>query len=400
MNFIDLIVLGAILVFALAGWRQGFVAAFMSFFGFLAGGFIGAIAGPMLVDRFELVGTSALLVTGGTILICAVIGQILMSYIGRSLRAMIPGQPIKLLDNIGGVLLNTAAILVFGLILLTAANAMPTSSVSSAVKNSSVLSAIDNAIPAPARSLMDGASNAFVESGLPSIFDGLGFFVPALSEPPSPAVVKNPEVQKSLNSVVRVAGDSPNCQHGLTGSGFVFAPGRVMTNAHVVAGVPNPRVYVPNVRSSLSSRVVYFDPKVDVAVLVVEGLEATPLGTTNNARRGESAVIAGYPGGKDMTATASRVRGVVESRTSEGTDIFGNQGISREILVLDGTARPGSSGGPVINERGRVNGLIFAQAQGDGDTAFALTMNQVSRALQVGQNAFTTVENDGCPVSQ
>ena len=76
---------------------------------------------------------------------------------------------------------------------------------------------------------------------------------------------------------MKVTGDAKSCSRRIEGSGFVYADGRVMTNAHVVAGVRNPQVQVAGVGRQLAATVVYYDPKVDVAILEVTGLHARPL---------------------------------------------------------------------------------------------------------------------------
>lgn len=98
-----------------------------------------------------------------------------------------------------------------------------------------------------------------------------------------------------------------------------------------------------------------------------------------------------------MTATAARVRGTIPADMAQGTDIYGNRGIAREIYALRGVARPGSSGGPLLAPNGTVDGVIFAQAQADPQTAYALTAAEVAPALKLGKVAQQSVDTGVCP---
>lgn len=396
MNFIDLIVIGSFIVFAISGWRQGFVAALFVFIGFFVGGVAGAFAGTWLVEAMSLTGMVALILVGLVVLFGAIAGQIVASYFGRSLRQRISIQPFRLFDNVGGLILNCLVILVIAWFVAVTASGMPTSTVAKAVNNSRVMQTLENVAPAPAQNLYNGFTSLLAESGIPSIFDGFGMLLPGAVDPPSPAVVRNTAIQASLNSVVRVSGDAPHCSSGLTGSGFVYAQGRVLTNAHVVAGISNPHIHVPGQVGFLNSKVVYLDPKVDVAVLAVDGLYAKPLTTTTDVSRNDNVVIAGYPGGGDMTATAARVRGVINNRTTNERDVFGGSATVRNIVVLDGEVRPGNSGGPMIDTKGRVAGVVFAQSDDNSQTAFALSIKEVTPAMDYGRRAEQAVANTQC----
>ncbi len=69
---------------------------------------------------------------------------------------------------------------------------------------------------------------------------------------------------------VRLTGDAQECRQSVSGSGFYFATGRVLTNAHVVAGVQDLQVRLAGVDKSLRGQVIYFDPEKDVAVIATD----------------------------------------------------------------------------------------------------------------------------------
>ena len=397
MNFIDLIVIASFIVFAISGWRQGFVSALFVFIGFFAGGVAGAMFGTFIAEQLGFVGTGALVLIALVVVAGAVLGQVVASYFGRAIRSRIQIEPFRLLDNAAGLALNALVILVITWFVAVTASGMPTSPVGQAVNNSRVMKTLETVAPAPAQGIYNGFTSWLSDSGIPSIFDGFGMLLPGAVEPPSPAIVSNTAIQASLNSVVRVSGEAPECSTGLTGSGFVYAQGRVVTNAHVVAGVTTPHIHVPGHAGFLTSKVVYLDPKVDVAILAVEGLYANPLKTTENVERNDNVVIAGYPGGGDMTATAARVRGVINNRATNERDVYGGSPVVRSIVVLDGTVHPGNSGGPIIDAKGRVGGLVFAQADDNTDTAFALSIKEITPAMDAGRTAAQPVSNSRCP---
>ncbi len=396
MNIVDLIVVGAVIAFAWSGWRQGFVGATLSFIGFLGGGLLGAFLAPLILGQLNVHGPAGLALTVGLVLGLAVVGQIGMSILGRSLNEKITWHPARMLDHVGGAVINVLALAVIGWILASTATALPSSTVAAEVRGSTLLANLDRVVPNQARDFVGGLRGLVNDSGLPELFDGFGVLPPAPIEAPTVAVVKNPAVQAALQSVVRVEGNAPSCESAFTGSGFVIAPNRVLTNAHVVAGVPHPNVHVPGVREALEATTVYFDSRVDVAVLDVPDLHKPVLSMAATGARGDDAIIAGYPGGGPMTATAARIRGVISSQLAKGTDIYGNPGVAREIYSLRGTARPGNSGGPLLAPNGSVYGVVFAQAAADPQTAYALTDNEVASAVAAGKKATHGVSVGRC----
>jgi len=176
--------------------------------------------------------------------------------------------------------------------------------------------------------------------------------------------------------------------------GFVYARERVMTNAHVVAGVDDPRVGVPGGGAPLDAEVVYFDPELDLAVLAVPGLMAAPLAFDPSlAQTGAAAVVAGYPGGGPLDSSAARVRAVIEAR---GEDIYGRAGVVREVYAFRGSVVAGNSGGPLLSPKGTVLGVVFASAVGDPTIGYALTAQQVSAAAASGRSATSSVDTGSC----
>lgn len=396
MNVIDIGLLVAVAVFAWSGWRLGFVAALLAFIGFIGGGVGGVFVAAEVIERTDARGGTATAITIGCIIGLALVGQVLGSTIGARIRNRINWKSARTVDQVGGALLNAAGLVIIIWILAGALATAPSAGVGAQIRASVILTNLDRYIPGPVKSVVLQLRAMIDTTGLPQLFDSLEVFVPGQIEPPATAIVDDPEVQSALLSVVRVEGNSDSCRKSFTGSGFVFAPQRVITNAHVVAGVAKPKVHLPESSKVYDASTVYFDPKVDVAVLEVPELRAKPLPIGGEVERGTDAIIAGYPGGGPMTATAARVRGIVPAQTAQGTDIYGKPGVAREIYVLRGTARPGNSGGPLIDLEGAVIGVIFAQAQDDPDTAYALTAAQAEPAIEAGRSATRPVSTGAC----
>ncbi len=152
---------------------------------------------------------------------------------------------------------------------------------------------------------------------------------------------------------MKIVGDAEACGRGQEGSGSVVGPQRVVTNAHVVAGVDAPTVQVSGVGERLPARVVLFDPQKDVAVLAVPNLTAPALPlASRDLQHGDDAVVAGFPKNGPFSAGAARVRNVL---SAVGEDIYGKPGVTREVYSLYANVQQGNSGGPLLDTSGRIS---------------------------------------------
>lgn len=215
----------------------------------------------------------------------------------------------------------------------------------------------------------------------------------------SPATVPGSQVltvRAAGRGIVKITGTAPGCERKVVGSGFVFAPQRVMTTAHAVAGSRGPvEVSVPAVPAHHQATVVLYDSRRDVAVLAVPGLRAPVLAFSATGESGAPAVIAGYPhdaGGLMMTTVRIRAR-----RFATGPDIYRSPSPTRrEIFAVRGTVGPGGVGGPLLASDGTVYGMVFATALDNLDTAYALTALEISADARAGRTASRPVSTQGC----
>ena len=173
--------------------------------------------------------------------------------------------------------------------------------------------------------------------------------------------------------MVRISGTAYACGQNQSGSGFVIAPDRVVTNAHVVAGVDQPVVEAPN-GQTLDGRVVYFDPEDDLAVIAVDGLEAPALALAGSLAPGSDAVVDGYPFGGPFSSIPAEVLAVSNERIM---DIYGQDSSVREVYTLAANIQPGNSGGPLLAPSGQVAGLVFARSSEQADLGYAMTNSEL-----------------------
>jgi S1-C subfamily serine protease len=378
VNVIDWILIASVIVFALAGWHRGFVAGLLSFIGFLGGGLIAAFVLPELLDRTIDVDWLRVVILGLGVLVFALLGQFGMSFLGERLRSTMTWQPVRVVDNVAGAALNVLALAVVVWIMASALAYLPIALVSEQVTQSRVLVALDSIVPTPARNAFGDLRDLVATTEVPRIFSGLAQVTGPDVEEPNPSSVTR-EVDAARESVVQVTGSTPECRANVSGSGFVVGPEIVATNAHVVAGVDQPRVRVRQADEGFAATVVYFDPEVDIAMLRVPGLASPPLRlATAPAQTGDAAVVAGFPLSGPYRADPARVRTEV---TALGDDIYGDAGVERQVYALRGIVLPGNSGGPLLRPDGQVLGLVFGADEQAEQTGYALTAEEVRAAL-------------------
>jgi len=390
MNAIDLALVLAIVVFAVVGWKRGFLYGLFSLLGFLIGASIGLTVAPRLLRSWDP-GWGRAVVALVVVFLAAVVGQLVVGYGGKWLSERVTWRPAEVVDSIAGSLLSVLVMLLVAWLIAALAVGVGADPLTRQVRMSSVLDIVDQVMPAQAQQAVGQIDRLLQSSGFPQVFAGLGAEPIQPVRQPDPAVLRRPGVKTASQATVKVVGTATSCARSIEGSGFAFAPERVMTNAHVVAGVTHPTVTLGN--DTLHATVVYFDPKLDLAVLDVPGLKAQPLVFEPNVAHGDPVVVIGYPENGPLDAQAARVRAVQSAR---GSDIYDKQAVLREVLSLRAQVHPGNSGGPVVNEAGRVVGIIFANSLDSSETAYAVSANQAMDAVGAGAGATAAVRTGGC----
>ena len=391
-DLLDVVLLVVAALFALSGYRQGFVVGALSFVGFLGGGLLGARVAPDVARLGPLAQLDETVVGLGVVFACAGLGQLLAGVLGTRLRAGLTWRPARLVDAAAGAGVSVVSLLLVAWLVGSAVASAPYPALASQVRRSMLIDTVDALVPDSARQSADGLRQFVDERGFPDVFGGLDPTRAKDVAAPDPALARSRAARVARPDVVKVTGLAPGCRRRVEGSGFVYARERVMTNAHVVAGVPDPQVQVGAAR--LPARVVLFDPARDVAVLHVPGLTGTPLAfSADEAQDGDSAVVVGYPRDGPFRADPARVRQVQRAR---GPDIYGDRTVVRQIYALRGLVQPGNSGGPLLDTRGRVLGVVFAAAADRPDIGYALTAQEVGGDAAQGRTATARVDSGPC----
>jgi S1-C subfamily serine protease len=363
LSVTDLLVVLLVCAAAAFGGARGLAAQILSFAGLAAGAFVGSRIAPLLLTD----GASSAWIPVAA-LIGAVVGAVIVQSatvaLGRPLFRAVAIGPARAVDVVGGAVFGAAVGL--GLAWLFAVVALQQSvlGVRNEVQRSEILTRLIAAVP-PARVL--NALGRF--DPLPLLGELPGASLP----PPDPSVRKSPGARAARAAVVKVVGTS--CGLGVSGSGWVATRDLVATNVHVVTGQEDTRVLTQG-GADLDATLVYTDPRNDVALLRVRGLDATPLSRAVASDESRPVVLLGYPGDGPLVAapgTAGTTRQIL------GRDAYGEGPLLREIVPLRGSVRRGDSGGPAVDARGRVVAMMFAAARGERG-GFGVPVNVVSEA--------------------
>ncbi|MGN7799992.1 MarP family serine protease [Leifsonia sp. 22587] len=379
MEIVVDVVLVVLAVLAIAaGWTKGAIRAAGTLVGLGLGLWLGLTIAPIVVDWFASAGfggvTQRSVVAAVVILVCAgvvyAIAGALASLIGKLLRH----GPIRWLDSLVGAVLGLATWAVVVWLLAGFAMATSLATVVQAANSSSVVATLNRMAPLPSSTVLGAVDDALAGAGLPKVFEG-GETIRAVPEPDGsvPAAVSGAE-----QSVVTVLASKPACGLDSEGSGWVVQRGRVVTNAHVVAGASSVVVRQSGSTAVERATLVAFDPSRDLAVLDVTDLGAPALDIGPDLAAGAPAYALGYPGDGPFTVSPQRVRDRV---TARGTDIYQSGSVDRDIYSLRGSVRPGNSGGPLLDANGDVAGVVFARSATDPDTGYALTLAELRPVL-------------------
>ena len=375
-QWLDIAVLAVAFIAAVSGWRSGALGSLMSFVGVILGVLAGVLLAPHLVSHIS--GPRAKLFAAlFLILALVVIGEVAGVVLGRAVRGAIRHRAIRTIDSVIGVGLQLVAVLLAAWLLATPLTSSQQPNLAAAVRGSKVLAQVDEVAPSWLKSVPNRLSALLNTSGLPDVLQPFGRTPIIAVSAPDPTLASNPVVAAAQPSVVKIRGVAPGCQKVLEGSGFVVAPNRVMSNAHVVAGADTVTVNAGG--TDYDATVVSYDPDEDISILDVPSLPSQPLAFADKpAQTDANALVLGYPGGGEFAATPARIREIIELN---GPDIYRTTTVTREVYTIRGTVRQGNSGGPLVDLDGTVLGVVFGAAVDDPETGFVLTAKEVSRQL-------------------
>ena len=392
-DLLDLILIALAAAFAVAGYRQGFIVGVLSFVGFLGGAAIGAVFSPAIAQAVVSGPSKQALVAIIVVFLAAMIGQLIASLVGAAMRSRVTWRPVAFMDAVGGAAVSVISVLLIAWLIGSAVANAPFPTVAGQVSRSAVLRGVDRFMPAGAHTMFSDFRRLLASGPYTQVFGALGAENALTVPPPDPRVLASAGLARARPSVVKITGMAPSCSRTLEGTGFVFAPQHVLTNAHVVAGVRSGPTVDAGRRGTFQARVVYYDPERDVAVLYVPGLSARALPFAGAASRGSDAIVAGYPLNSHFTAVAARIG---TDMPANSPDIYQEKTVTRQIYSVRAVVRPGNSGGPLLAPSGAVYGVVFAAAVNAPDTGYALTAGEVSGAVRKAATLTGAVPTRGC----
>jgi S1-C subfamily serine protease len=125
---------------------------------------------------------------------------------------------------------------------------------------------------------------------------------------------------------------------------------------------------------------------------------ARPIGPSlalapDEADRGATGAVVGYPGGGNLQGVAAANRRVLHA---VGRDIYGNGQVVRDIYELQADIRPGNSGGPFVLTNGKVAGVVFAASTTDRGIGYAITSTEASPDIDQGVGRTKAVDTGPC----
>jgi S1-C subfamily serine protease len=389
VNVLDWLLIVLVLAYALSGYWQGFVTGAFATTGLVLGGLLGVWLAPIVLGDANpslFVSLGALFI----VILAASLGQALLQFSGARVRDRITWQPVRALDAVGGAALSAIAVLLVSWALGVAVAGAGLGGVSPMVRNSAVLAWVDHRLPDSADVVLNAFNNVVGTTFFPRYLEP---FAPEriVEVGPGPRrLLTDPDVQAAGPAVLKVRGEN-DCGRGVEGTGFVYSPGRLMTNAHVVAGVDSPEVTVNG--SSEQAEVVYYNPDLDLAVLELDTSGVPSLEFDREAKQEDGVAILGYPQDGPFKVQPGRIRAEQRLRSP---NIYGDGTVLREVFSLRGLVRPGNSGGPIVSSAGDVVGVVFAASVTDRDTGYAITADQVGRSATIGISNDSPVSTGEC----
>ncbi len=386
MTTVDWVIVAFAALLAFHGYSRGFIVGALSLAGFVVGAYIGTRLGPLLLDQGDRSPYAPLFGLAGALLAGGILATSLEG-IGLRARTVLAFPVLRVADGLLGAVFTCAVALglawLVGAIVLQASGSK---TLRTDIERSAIISELNRVLP-PSGPILNALARF---DPIPSV-SGPPANVPA----PSHGIVASRGVRAAAPSVVRVIGEA--CGLGIEGSGWVAAPGLIVTNAHVVAGEDgDTRVQVYGAPPGLSAQLVVFDPHNDIAVLRVGGLDEPSLQLAVDPRAGTSAAILGYP----LDGAFNRQPGRLgQTQLTSTENAYGQGPVLRLISSLRGLVRPGNSGGPLVDAAGQVVGTVFAaitDAPSGQPGGFAVSNPVVAREIARARTHAGTVSSGRC----
>ena len=164
-DLLDIVLIVAALLFAVSGYRQGFLVGALSFVGFLGGGVLGARLAPTLAHTGPLSGLPRSATGLVIVFVAASLGQVLATIVGSAVRRRVSWRPARVVDAVAGAAISVVALLLVSWLVGTAVASSPFTGLASQVRRSQVLTQVDRAVPGGARGLFASFRRLVERSG-------------------------------------------------------------------------------------------------------------------------------------------------------------------------------------------------------------------------------------------
>ncbi|MGI8847979.1 MAG: MarP family serine protease [Candidatus Dormibacteria bacterium] len=395
MDILDVILVALVALLAYSGYRRGLTWGGLSAIGLIVGSVTGALLAPPVTQWLASGrGNSARpLVAAGVFLGSVLIIQGIGTAVGFRLRTRTVRGRFRRWDSIAGSVAGGFGVIFTAWFLAFVFVDGQTPWVSQQVRDSAIERAL--ATVGPTQPPLAANVRRFLSD---QVTPFASFNRSDLAPQPIPAEQRTPGVQRAYGAVSRVIASSSNsqCSGSEAGSAWPLTADHLVTNAHVVAGSDHIEVDIPDGRT-LTAHLVLFDSDVDIAILEVPGAALSPLPLAPDpATVAQPAAGIGYPQGGAETLYPAAVRGVEDAR---GYNIYyENSRLTRNIVVISARVIPGDSGGPLLDLSGRVIGLTFGSSPNQDDAVgYALSVAEITPALQQGRSSNTEVSSGRCP---
>lgn len=368
MTLLDWSIILAVIAFAIWGFNQGAVLGISSLVGFIGGTLVGVNVASRLLENGNDSAYTPLLALVAALVVGGLLAELSM-FIGYRVRVRFTSRGANRLDGaLGAVLLAAFAV---GIVWVGAAaitQSRANQELRREIRASNVIKEINAVLP-PSKGILEAIARIDPVPQINGPSANVG--------PPPPAIASDPDVLRAAQSTVRVLGTA--CGYGIEGSGWVASGGVVVTNAHVVAGEIDTSVQQLGAGPQLSARVVWFDPKNDLAILYAPGLLVQPLQLIPETEKGTPAAVIGYPLNGPLKISPARI-GATSTVISD--DIYGSGPVTRRMTTFRGEVRHGNSGGPIVDENGIVRSTVFAaKSESDNQSGFGVPGQQIAEAL-------------------
>ncbi len=387
MDWLDILLLAILVIASIHGLRVGAVTQVLGFGGLVLGLFVGALAAPTFTG-FASSRDMKAIIAAITLFVAAALFATIGRFFGSRIVPVLRRVHLGGVDQVAGTAVAVVATLFVAWMAAGFLGDSPITALDRGIQHSQILRAADRVLP-PTPSWVSRIQAVLDTAGFPTVFAGVA---PTTAGPVKVASI--PQVQEAVSrdraSTVKIMGTG--CGEILEGSGFVVAPGLIVTNAHVIAGMHG--IVAIDQSGTYHASPIYFDPHYDMAVLRVPGLREPVLPILDNlVPRGTQLAVLGYPGGGPFTA---RQAGVMAEFEAQGRDIYGQGLTVRKVYELQAIVRPGNSGGPLVEPDGTVVGIVFSRSVTNPDVGFALTSPGVLSRLQIAERSTGAVSTENC----